>query len=67
MRTEFDRDTESDDEVDERDGVEADVPETHHTHHAENGEEADYGDGCACSPATEEKGGDAKDGGEGED
>lgn len=65
VRAELDGDAERDDEIDERDGVEGDVPDTHHAHHIEDGESTRECDDSSSLPRAEEERGDEKDSEEG--
>lgn len=64
--TELDRDTERDDKVDERDGVEVDAPEAHQPGDVEHGQRARECDDSAGTERVEEGGGDEEDGEKGE-
>lgn len=64
---ELDGDTERDDEVDERDGVEADAPEAHDSHHVEDDEGAGGRHERGRLPGAEQERRDEHDGAESED
>lgn len=64
---ELDGNPERDDEVYERDGVEADAPEAHDSHHVEDDEGAGGRHECGRLPGAEQERRDEHDGAESED